>query len=168
MLKDKKPEELLGYTFREKITGYIGTAVVHQINEVGQERLSLLPPLDKKGKMAEEYAFDITQLEMVKNDRIMEPLLSPPSRFRFREKCKDPVTGFVGRVVSRAIHINGCVKIGLQKEVDKKGRVSGIDWFEEPILESIEPVEQKNKLPDMSEKRSRTGGPGRGDAVGIF
>lgn len=48
--------------------------------------------------------------------------------------AKDVITGFKGVVVSEAIYLTGCARIGLQASVDNDGKVPVVQWFDEPQL----------------------------------
>lgn len=158
----------LGQTCKEILTGFEGVAVARTTNIVGVERISLISRVKgtKPGEGPEEFSFDVNQIEVIDKNQVLKPKVPPAAPFKFREKVRDPITGFEGRVVSRFIHINGCVKLGLQGEVTDNGKVPKVQFFEEPLLESIEPKETKEKLDDS--KHRRTGGPGRSEAPRSF
>jgi hypothetical protein len=66
-------------------------------------------------------------------------------------KVKDIVSGFVGTAVASHHYRNGCVRITVQPDVDKDGKLPDSATFDEPDLEIIgEPL----KAGDNS-----TGGP---------
>lgn len=161
-------EILLGQRVREKLTGFEGIAVMSSLNLVGIERISVLSGIGKDGKMGEEFGFDINQLEVTDEKQVLKPKTPPKPRFQFRELVRDPITGYEGRVTVRSIHINGCVKIGVQGPVNKHGKVPETEYFEEPILESIEPrVLTKKEIKEEKQLR-KTGGPGRGPELRSF
>lgn len=68
------------------------------------------------------------------------------------DKVKDTVTGFTGIVVTRAEHLNGCIRFGVQSDKLKDGIPSDAQWFDEPQLVLVKPAAVKRGP-------SETGGP---------
>lgn len=67
------------------------------------------------------------------------------------QKVKDTVSGFTGIAVSKHIYLQGCVRVTLQPEVDKDGKLPECQTFDEPNLSAL-PVKRK-------EGTNKTGGP---------
>lgn len=53
------------------------------------------------------------------------------------KKVKDRVSGFTGIAVSEHRYINGCMRITIQPEVDKDGKLPETATFDEPQLEIV-------------------------------
>lgn len=73
-------------------------------------------------------------------------------KFKLGSKVKCKHTGFQGVIMSRAEHLNGCMRYQIQPAIDKDGKLPDGYWFDEIQLELIsEPVEEH--------KAVATGGP---------
>jgi len=44
---------------------------------------------------------------------------------------KDLITGYEGTLTGRAVYLNGCVRVGIQAEIDKDGKVPDGYWVDE-------------------------------------
>lgn len=55
------------------------------------------------------------------------------------DKVKDPITGFEGTATAKTEWLYGCSRIAVQAQIDKDGKVPGLEWFDELQLESSEP-----------------------------
>jgi hypothetical protein len=53
------------------------------------------------------------------------------------KKAKDIITGFEGIITSKHIYLTGCTQYGLQPKIDKDGKVSDINYFDEGRIEII-------------------------------
>lgn len=60
------------------------------------------------------------------------------------QKVKCKLSGYEGIAVCKAYWLYGCVRIGVQGKVDKDGKISQIETFDEEQLEVIEPVKEKH------------------------
>ena len=60
------------------------------------------------------------------------------SRVNLGDECKDRATGFKGIAVVRCEYLSGCTRIGLQPQVDKDGKLSQAEHFDEPMIDVIE------------------------------
>jgi len=85
------------------------------------------------------------------------------------DKVKDTVTGLVGVAVVRSVWLNGCVRIGIQPQGVKDGKVPEMVSVDEPQLEVVkrkavahEP--EYTPQPEKVDRRTGTGGH-RPDAV---
>lgn len=58
-------KELLGYTYRDKITGFEGVATGHVEYITGCDQLLLVPPVDADGKVREANWFDTQRCVVV-------------------------------------------------------------------------------------------------------
>ena len=57
--------ELLGFTFRDRITGFEGIATGHVSYITGCDQLLLVPPVDGDGKVRDSQWFDTQRCELV-------------------------------------------------------------------------------------------------------
>lgn len=151
-----KTEILRGQEVEDMVTGFKGIAQIRTEYIHGCPRISVQPPVTKDGKVPDEQSFDETQLKVTNKKRVLS-VDPPPSKFKFGQKCKDPITDYVGIVIARAIHLNGCPKIALQPKINKeKKHFQGV-WFDEPQLVALEkePSIKSETKPHLK----RTGGP---------
>lgn len=87
------------------------------------------------------------------------------------DKVRDPITGFEGIVVSRTEYLFGCVRVAVQGEDDRDGKMTDPRWYDEPQLDVVKPGVYRPVLTavqqmDQSEaarmpQMSSTGGPDR-------
>jgi len=61
------------------------------------------------------------------------------------QKVKDPITGFEGIAVAKTQWLYGCTRFGVQARIDKDGKVPEAQWFDEPQLEAMPPVDAQNR-----------------------
>lgn len=147
----------LGQKAKDLITGFEGIAVYRGIRRSGVDRISLQPGhVLPDGKLPESQDFDETQLVVTDANRLIavEPL---KVECDFGDEATYRFADFKGKVVSIVYYVNGCARIGLQREVDKKEKfLPELKYFDYGDLEftKAKPVEVTN--------RSKTGGPSDG------
>lgn len=60
------------------------------------------------------------------------------------ERVTDRITGFTGIVVARTEFLNGCIRVGVQSETLKDGKVLDPEYFDE---QQVGPSEAKSGGP---------------------
>lgn len=60
-----KGKKLLGFTLRDKVTGFQGVATGHVTYITGCDQLLLVPPVDKDGKIREAQWFDTQRCQLL-------------------------------------------------------------------------------------------------------
>jgi hypothetical protein len=60
-----KGKEMLGYTMRDIVTGFVGVAVGHVEYITGCDQLLLVPSVDESGKLRESNWFDTQRCELL-------------------------------------------------------------------------------------------------------
>jgi hypothetical protein len=73
-------------------------------------------------------------------------------KYEFRTKVRDTVTLAVGVVVARDEWLNGCVRYGISRTVNKDGIIPDLQWIDEGQLEVVE-------KPPKAKKPRLSGGP---------
>jgi hypothetical protein len=73
------------------------------------------------------------------------------------DRVKDSITGFAGTAVSRTEFITGCIRIGVQPDVGKDGKLPEGQGFDEPML--IVTQKAKPKVVAKAAATKETGGP---------
>ena len=63
----------LGDHVKDPVTGFAGVAVGRHQYMTGCTRISVQPPIDKDGKMAEVQTFDEPMLQVLKKKRVIVP-----------------------------------------------------------------------------------------------
>jgi hypothetical protein len=58
-------------------------------------------------------------------------------------EVKDKITGASGIAVARTEYLWGCARVGVQIRELKDGKPQEYIWFDEPMLEGIEPDKKK-------------------------
>ena len=87
-------------------------------------------------------------------------LMTPTTpAFAVGDQARDPITGFEGVVVARAIYLFGCVQLCLSPKVGEDGAYRDAHWFDEPRLDL---VEVGTIIPEDVSDASDPGGPARG------
>ena len=70
------------------------------------------------------------------------------------DKVKDKITGFEGIVISKVIHINGCVRYEVKPQVLKDGKTIESEWIDE------KQITVKSKVKERKVEEDKPGGPG--------
>ena len=50
---------------------------------------------------------------------------------------QDTITGYKGTAVSRTVYLNGCIRIGIQSNVTKDGKLRECEWVDEQQLKVL-------------------------------
>jgi hypothetical protein len=154
-------EVKLGMKVQDVVTGVDGIVVVVSDYWHGATRIEIQPPKKNDGSVPEVHVADMAQIKIINPKPILDIPKAPAARFQFGQRAKDPVSGYRGTVMGRAVFLNGCVRVCVQAHQDNyiKGqstRDSGT-WFPEELLKedgwTIKPMAEKVK------KESRPGGP---------
>lgn len=58
-------QDLLGFTLRDKVTGFEGVATGHVQYITGCDQLLLVPPVDGDGKLRDSQWFDTRRCELI-------------------------------------------------------------------------------------------------------
>lgn len=82
------------------------------------------------------------------------------------DRVKDPITGFTGIVVCETIWLHGCIRLGVQPEKVKDGKVRDASYFDQSQLVLVKANVHKPMVLAVTEapkptKRRSNGGPGR-------
>lgn len=126
----------LGQIARDKITGFEGVVTCIATYEHSCRRIALTSrTLDKDGKI-QDIDFDEPQIDVVDTNPIMTPPTFDAPRFLYGQPVIDPITKFEGKVTARANFLNGCVRICVQADYNKKEakRDTGV-WYPETQVE---------------------------------
>ena len=91
--------------------------------------------------------------------RAVQKLLPSTPAFAVGDQARDPLTGFEGVIVARAVYLFGCVQLCLSPKVGEDGAYREAHWFDEPRLDL---VEVGTILPEDVSDPSDPGGPARG------
>jgi hypothetical protein len=148
----------LGMKVKDKVTGFTGIVehIVHWLHMCPQ--VCVVPDkLSKEGTIKGGAMIDLPQLEILSAKSVMKIQPLPEQRFQFGQKVKDTITGFDGKLIGRAIYLNGCSRVCVQPEYSQKTDVklvSGI-WFPEGQIEAVGKVIQ----PPKEKTEIKTGGP---------
>lgn len=113
----------LGYTARDKVSGFTGVAHSRLEFLTGNVQYSLQPPA-KDGVLPDLIAFDEHQLEEVPGAAV--PSIAPPADtgVKLGEKVKDIVSQVEGIATRRVIFLNGCVYYTVQDvKANKDGSI---------------------------------------------
>jgi len=73
------------------------------------------------------------------------------SNVKLGDKARDTVSGFIGVAVSEHNYLNGCRRVSLQPPIDNKGKLTGIETFDDPQLEIVKE--------EVAKCNNTTGGP---------
>ena len=142
----------LGQTVRDVVTGFEGIVVCRADYLHGCTRIDVQPVIYKDGKVPDSVSFDEPQLKITKKTLVMRAK-KPKQLIKLGQKIVDPVSGFEGVTIGRAVYLNGCARICvIPKHVDGKEYRNGT-WFDEPqvkIFKAKRQVKQGSKI---------TGGP---------
>lgn len=147
----------LGQIARDKITGFEGVVSCISTYEHSCRRIALTArSLDKDGKI-QELEFDEPQVDIVGTTPVMEaPSIAPP-RFRYGQPVIDPITKFEGKVTARANFLNGCARICVQADYNKKeSKFDRGTWYPET---QVEPNGKLLKPKQEQAPAPRRGGP---------
>jgi len=71
------------------------------------------------------------------------------------DKVKDTITDFEGTVISKVIHLNGCIRYEVKPKKLKDGKTIESEWIDEGQLIVIEEAELQEK-----KEEELPGGPG--------
>jgi hypothetical protein len=63
---------MLGFKYRDKVTGFTGTGTSLCFDLYGCVQLALSPELDKEGNIREGKWFDLSRLERLENFRVVD------------------------------------------------------------------------------------------------
>lgn len=80
----EKTLDLLGYKMRDKISGIEGVVTTLSFDLYGCVQAALHSGIDKDGKIAEQFWFDVQRLEPLAGKRVMEPPTigdAPPAQY---------------------------------------------------------------------------------------
>lgn len=106
---------------------------------------------DKPGDV---MSYDIVQLEVVANGRVVPKIEAPAHPFDLGDEVKDTVTGFTGKIVELTTFLNGCNHVSLQPPMNEKKE------FPDRVFLTANRVELVKKEVAPVAKKSR-GGPMR-------
>jgi hypothetical protein len=65
--------DILGYKVRDRVTGIDGVATSVSFDLYGCIQVVINPGLDKDGKHRDSHFYDISRLERMSSERVMEP-----------------------------------------------------------------------------------------------
>jgi hypothetical protein len=154
-IDNKKNEIKLGQEAKCLVTGFEGVVVTVYEYLHGCMRCEIQPKVKEDGTLPESRVLDAPQLEITKKKRCVAARAAKKT-VAIGEKAKDSISAYEGIVIGRATFLNGCHRVGLQKNVlDKDGKVFEDKWFDEAQLAKVKnPVVIKT-----TERKIKTGGP---------
>lgn len=141
-----------------RLTGFEGITDCVIERFTGCKQMSVRPPVDKDGKMQENWWIDEEQLEIVElgekkgTDDITLVYRNPTDEdsaaiefmFGQGDEVEDITSGVTGIVVGRLLHLNKCVDYHVQPPLDEKGKRQDCVYIAEVQLKLVskEEVEQ--------------------------
>ena len=138
----KKSEKVtLGKQYRDRVTGFVGTAVVRYDYFNGRVLYTLAPTVDEEGKLGKHHSVYGNELLSADGSEVEVP---KPTKHDIvlGKKYRDRITGFVGTATSRSIHVNGCIQIGLDPPVNEKNEIQAGWMFDDDRIMNIETAEK--------------------------
>lgn len=145
----------LGSKVKDKLSGFTGVVMTVTEHLHGCRQYVVEPQETKDGKLLEQYYFQELRLELVEPSVLPAMTQKAPSRIKLGSHVRDNVTDFEGIAVTRSLHINGTVWIGIQPQKLHEGKVIDSHDFDEQRVEVIE-----EKAPVVSRQSvATTGGP---------
>ncbi len=142
-MAEKKPltvEDYLdmqGYSYKDKVTGFSGTAIGASFDIAGCVQITLAPPLNNEIDAA--IIIDAKRLEKSSKTRAMHRSTVNAGRYldMLGFSHKDKVTGFVGIVTSINFSITGRTECIVAPGIKKTGELDLSVWFEAERLEKV-------------------------------
>lgn len=99
----------LGYMYRDRLSGFTGTAAAIIEMLGGTVQVSLVKNKPDCDKPEDWHAFDYQTLEPVQTDEPFECIPPEPQVFKLGHRVKDVISGVVGVAKTRLTYMNGCV-----------------------------------------------------------
>ncbi len=69
------------------------------------------------------------------------------SKIKLGNVYQDPITTFKGTALAKTEWLYGCIRIGLQGDLNKEGAVPELEWFDELQLKNVKPDKDKGGPP---------------------
>jgi hypothetical protein len=146
-----------GYKCKDIVTGFEGILKTRGIFITGCDRVEIIKDGESEGKW-----FDVPTLKILdegvskdlqetgqcnKYDDINEAL------YEFGVLARDTITGYEGKIITKAIGISGDISYGLSPKFAKESKNNDATWFDEGRIEIVD----INK-DDIKTNEKRTGG----------
>lgn len=100
----------LGKMLKDKLSGFTGIAQAYEIGPYAMGRYHIDGSANEKNEISNGYSFDDIQLEIVDDALVVTPLPIEPTTFNFLDEVEDVLSGFRGKIASKLVYINGCVR----------------------------------------------------------
>lgn len=147
---DLKTTVVMGETYKDKVSGFIGKAICVSFWKHEGQRVILQPHVDDENTMLDDEGFHIDSLEPIDHAMKETTVFSPVT---FGEEYTDKVSGFKGKCVCVHKWQFGCLRILLQPAA-KDNKMHACKAFDEPALSG-----QRDEAPKTEQKPKPPGGP---------
>lgn len=131
--------DMLGYTYKDKITGFKGVASACTFDLYGNVQLTLQAP-QENNKLGDCYSFDVHRLDRQAVKRAMEVPAYPDMLadmdmlgYRFRDR----VSGATGVGTQISFDLFGCTEFALHTGLDKDGIPVAGFWYDISRMERL-------------------------------
>jgi len=105
----------IGMKVRCKVTGYVGIITVKNQNLHRVPQFCVQSKVNSIGDVGKSVIFDACQLEVLNKEPIVKCVV-PEFKIEMGACVKDTVTNFKGTVITRELHMNGCVRLRVRNE----------------------------------------------------
>lgn len=140
----------IGMKVRCKITDYIGVVTVKHFNLHRVPQFCVQSKVNSMGGVGESILFDECQLEVINKEPVVK-VIEPKYEIDLGECVLDSVTNFKGTVITRELHMNGCVRIRIRAEFipgDKTSMNTAV--FDEASVKAVKQRETVNPKPSST------------------
>jgi len=142
----------IGMKVRCKITNYVGIVTVKHFNLHRVPQFCVQSKVSSLGSVGESVLFDECQLDVINKEPVIK-VVEPKYTVELGACVQDSVTNFKGTVITRELHMNGCVRIRIRTEFipgDKTSMSTAI--FDEA---SVKIVKQKETVKPTPKNTTR-------------
>ena len=141
---------MLGQEVEDKISGFRGIITVKVYNQYRVPQYAVLAKTRALSSGVGDVLIDGVSLRIINKTPIIK-CVEPKVKIKLGEKVKSSVTNFTGIVISREVHINGCVRLKIRSEYKAGDETSmTVFTFDEPELEVIKPKTNSTVKPKKS------------------
>lgn len=157
----------LGWKVKNRMSGLVGIAT-HRVQYAYQEPHICIQPegTTEDGYPRSSHVCDESMVEVLERETAFKPEPPNPDVIAMGAKVRDPVTGFEGTVMGRAVYFTGCQRLYVKPKLVEGKMVEG-EFFPEQQLEVIAPPKPKKEAAptDTTEPApKRKGGPPPADS----
>jgi len=101
----------LGKKGMDRSSGYIGIISAYETSPFCMTRLHMQAAgMDDKKEIPLGYSFDESDVDIVDDTQVLSIVPEEPTTINFLDEVEDIVTGFKGKVASKLVYANGCVR----------------------------------------------------------